>query len=327
MKTNLIRALSISVSLALGACAARVGELESGDRPYDDEDTELGASEAALNTSTPYVGIIPAGDLAAPGVASCPDGTNGTLVGIRMDDEDSGNNDQLTVGSQNYSGHNASVGGLIHSSSPRRAGGNSWIKYCPRYMPSLPALSHDYAVLSASNVCPQGSYRFSRRFDNEDSSNHNETVGDISPHSSDTNGGATWLHFCFVRAQSGAPSWSSEFDNSLIFTNGPVANKGAFRTDDEDSDNHNSYSVPAPGAGYTSRMQALVSSGSNTTLQFGTNAAFDVVDLGTGAGCADSNYKIGFKCRFGTNGQFQGCAPVGGLDDWWAFTKDMFCRW
>jgi len=310
------------LALGLGACGSQAGEgLDQAEQGEPTVATEV----AALNTNLPYIGFIPAGDPADPSVAACPDGTNGQLVGIRMDDEDSSNNDQLTVGSQNYSGHNASAGGLIHSSSPRRAGGNTWIKYCPRYTPSLPTLSADYAVLSASNVCPANSYRFSRRFDNEDGANHNATVGDISPNTTDTNGGASNLFFCFVPGTSGAASWNNIFDGSVIFTNGAVATKGAFRTDDEDDGNNNSYWSSATQ--YSSRMQALVSGGSNTTFQFGTNSQLDVVDLGTTSDCGNPDYKIGFKCSYSTSGTFEGCKPIGGVDDYWAFAKDMFCKW
>jgi len=313
---------ALLLALGLGGCGGEAGE---GSELAGQGEPNSESQSAALNTNSPYIGFIPAGDPALPGVAACPAGTNGTLIGIRMDDEDSGNNDQLTVASQNYSGHNASAGGLIHSSSPRRAGGNTWIKYCPRYTASLPTLSSDYAVVSASNVCPANSYRFSRRFDNEDGSNHNATVGDITPNSSDTNGGATNIFFCFVPGASGAPSWDSLFDGSLIFSNGGLANKGVFRTDDEDDDNHNSYWSSATQ--YTARMQALVSAGSNTSFMFATNSQLDIVDLGTTSDCGNPNYKVGFKCSFSTSGTFQGCKPIGGVEDYWAFAKDMFCKW
>lgn len=312
---------TLLLALGLGACGGEMGDASA----QGDDAPDVGTTSAALNTNLPYVGFIPAGDPADPSVAACPDGTSGKLVGLRMDDEDSGNNNQLTVGAQNYSGRNASAGGLIHSSSPRRAGGNTWIRYCPRSTPSLPVLSHDYAVVSASNVCPANSYRFSRRFDNEDDANHNATLGDISPNTSDTNGGATNIFFCFVPGVAGAATWSSLFDGSVIFTNGPVATKGMFRTDDEDDSNRNSYSSTA--SQFTTRMQALVSSGSNTVLRFGTNSQLAVMDFGTTSDCGNPNYKVGFKCSYTTSGTFQGCLPVGGLDDYWAFAKDMFCRW
>jgi hypothetical protein len=291
-------------------------------------DTEL--VETALSTSVPYVGVIPTAD---PDTANCPTGPSGKLVAIRMDDEDSSNNDQLTLGTQNYSHHNAAAGGLIHSSSPRVAGGNTWIKYCPTQISSLPVLSHDYAVISASNVCPANSYRFGRRFDNEDGSNHNAAVGDISPNSTSTAGGSTWIYFCFVPGVAGRPVWDAVLSNQIVFTVGPVSNKGTFYTDDEDDasgfsgKNGNGYSVATNATAYTARMKILVSDGQNTRFSFGTNDAIDVIDLGTTASCADSNYKVGFKCSYTTSGTFKGCQPVGGLSDWWAFAKDMFCRW
>ncbi len=113
-------------------------------------------------------------------------------------------------------------------------------------------MKDDYAVLKLGAACPPGSVQFSRHFDNEDGTNANFSDGDISPNVSTAN---TTLYFCMFRAaQLGDPTIAAFPNLAPGFSYGvfgpPDFNRGALalgtiRTDDEDTDNKNTYSVPA----------------------------------------------------------------------------------
>ena len=252
---------------------------------------ELGETQQALATNESWIGMVPSG---SPVTTPCAQG----WVGLRMDDEDSGNANSFwfyndTAGFQDRAGRNFSAGGLMHSSSPRRAGGNTWIRYCPTQVSALPRLRFDYAVISASNACPSGSFRFSRRFDNEDSSNHNTSEGDISPNvSSASASGYTVINFCFVPRNEfgGGGTWDSWLDGQIIFSagnegqlNGIVANSGTFGTDDEDDSNNNQFSSSA--SEYTTRMRAIIAGGRNTNFNWATESTLVTIDLGSRSSC------------------------------------------
>jgi hypothetical protein len=278
--------------------------------------TEFELSPKALvkNTSTPWIGLIPTSD---PALISCPDGQSA----FRFDDEDDSNRNHFFVNGSDVSYHNYSYGGLIHSSSPWRAGGNTWIRYCNKQVNSLPTLSHDYAVISASNSCPANSTRFFKRWDDEDSGNHDATEGDVTPGWSSSNGGATGMYFCFVPAGSG-PDWSSTFDGSFVFTRKALANRAQSDQDDEDDANNNGYS--SDNSSYTTRMQALISGGSNTTIYIATASPATAVDMGTRTDCQDFQWKIGIKCDFDSHGT-RNCKPIGGVEDYWSALKHTMC--
>ena len=165
--------LAVVTLMGVG-CYAGSDDGGGGAQPGLGKDDGLQAVEQtqrALATNDPWIGVVPSGD---PATAPCAQG----WAGIRMDDEDSSNANTFnfynnSFGSVHMSGHNFSAGGLIHSASPGRAGGNTWLRYCPTQVNKLYPLRYDYAVISASNVCPTGSYSFSSRFDNEDIKNHN----------------------------------------------------------------------------------------------------------------------------------------------------------
>jgi hypothetical protein len=275
---------------------------------------EMNAAPLAKSTSTPWIGLIPAGD---PVTQACPDGYSS----LRFDDEDNSNRNNFWVNGQDYSGRNYSLGGLAHSSSPSRAGGNSTIKYCNKQVSSLPVLNHDYAVISASNVCPANSIRFFKRWDNEDGSNHNASTGDITPGWSSVSGSASGMYFCFVPSGSGS-SWNSMFNNYFLFTRATLSNYASFYGDDEDDGNNNGYS--SDNSNYTTRMQQLISGGSNTTLRIATSGPAVSLDGGTNSGCSDFQWKIGVKCDFGSDG-VRNCKPMGGVEDYWAVAKQLVC--
>ena len=230
------------------------------------------------------VGLIADRWLFPPG-AACDDS-----VTIRMDDEDHSNrNDLVLYGvstSKGFGGYNASAGGMIHLNSPARAGGNTLIKYCRVSTGSLPVLSYDYAVIMADASCPSNSSQFTRRFDNEDGSNHNSYTGSISPNiSSSSSGGYTILNFCFVpKGPAGSPNWNAQFNQYVIFTAEKLSNRGTFYTDDEDDNNNDQYNTY--GSPYGDRMKAIISDGSNTTFRFGAlSTGFKVDNLGDQSEC------------------------------------------
>jgi hypothetical protein len=275
------------------------GVLTKGDGP---DITVVSNTALTKATNTPWIGLIPADD---PASATCPE----VWSAIRMDDEDHENANYLaykkvtstSIEINTVYAHNFSVGGFMHSSSPQVAGGNTWIHYCARQVNTLPSLAYDYAVISASNVCPGNSIRFTRRFDNEDDANHNATQGDITPNSSSTNGGATYLNFCFV-PKAGTGAWDPMFDNQII-----LAPKGAssdmwvdLYTDDEDDANNNQWSAASgTSSDIQTRMKAIVPVGGNSHLYGMTKSDFTTLDMGTQTSCSSSSVNRCTYARFG----------------------------
>lgn len=259
------------------------GVFTKGEEIFTSEGHKDANGKLAKLSGAPYIGLIPK-DMGAP----CP-----YAAWFYLDDEDgSANNDQFFYGASDYSHKNYAVGGLAHTSSPWRAGGNSRISYCQEQVATLPRTKLDYAVISGSTTCPANGIRFGRRWDNEDGSNHNASGGEVDPNviSSGSNGYA-WVYFCFVPKDDAATDLlpSSLSANYMFFTkNTPYY--ASFRTDDEDNNNNNQY-TSSDGA-YTTRMQALVSSGSNTWLQVGWVGSNPTqTDNGSSAGCGTQPVK------------------------------------
>src|SRR4029079_3566372 len=115
--------------------------------------------------------------------------------------EDWSNRDATSINGSRVDHYNLAIGGIERLASPRIAGGNTKIVYCKKQVPSLPALAYDYALISASNVCPAGSYLCARRWDNEDSGSHNAKSADIAANTTSNDTGVTWINFCFVPGQ------------------------------------------------------------------------------------------------------------------------------
>jgi len=320
-------------------CALFCGAFASGCGPAVEagealDETAVAEAPAALNTNDPWIGVVPAG---SPITTPCAQG----WVSIYMDDEDSNNNDSFTLysqaaGQQSFGGRNFSAGGLVHTASPRRAGGNTRIQYCPTRVTSLPTLRFDYALISASNQCPAGTFRFSRRFDNEDDSNHNSYQGDISPNVSVSS--ASLINFCFVpRGSGGRGTWDSGLDGQIIFSagnegalNGIVTNSGTFGTDDEDDSNHNAFSSTA--ADLTTRMRAIIAGGGNTVFNYATQSPLTTVDLGTRSTCdvayLQQQAERQIECSYGRNPGAQCNIPgwkyaVAGYDK----AQNLFCMY
>jgi hypothetical protein len=201
----------------------------------------LPGASAHANTDQD-VGVVPSS-------ASCPTGSESLT--IHMDDED-------------FFNRNSRGGSIGATRSGRntdfffcRVNGAAFHAYRPRGSDVRP-----YAVLKLGQLCPNGSTEFRRRFDNEDLRNANSSRGNIFPNVSDSN---TTLVFCLFGPGSG--SSSRRFPNLgygyHVFSS--VDSTGWIRTDDEDHNNANSYTVPE---GIRDIAQAMVSSGANTVLRF-----------------------------------------------------------
>jgi hypothetical protein len=326
--TRLYRTVMNCAGGALGAeqsidLSTGYGNYTCGSR-YQQQCVDDGSFDAYYSERCDYtcpvatVGLIPS---TLPAYTTCPGG----LAMLRMDDEDSANNNQFTFNGQNKSGRNFSVGGLAHVSSPRRAGGNTQIHFCPAQTGALPVLSHDYAVLSLSSTCPSNSYRFTRRFDNEDTGNANKVSGPVGVTEIGISGGYAVLNFCFVPGKAGAPAWNQFLNNSLVFTNANLGVSGRFYTDDEDgSDNNNQWSTVAPE--YASRMQALVSTGANTWISYGSGSTTATLDAGNLAGC-NVTVGAGVECSttLGDGGPLSTtCKPTAQTMD---MLKSAYCWW
>lgn len=271
----------------------------------------------ALPAQDVSIGLIPADSPKDITANECPGG----LIYMYMDDEDRSNSNDLVLNGESWKGYNFAVGGLAHPTSPRKGGGNTSIQYCPKKVAALPRLSYDYAVISASDTCPGNSYRFYKRWDNEDSGNNNHYVGDISPHSMGDN---TKMYFCFVPKQAGKPKWDSLFDGSIIFTKEEtLSNHGYIRQDDEDKRNSNKYGTDH--AEYGARMQAIISHGKNTKMYFGTQSTVTTDNLGKNRGCKYPDVKVDYECKY--DGRVKKCKPITDFDTLKNVANFLVCLW
>ncbi len=226
-------------ALALTACALATG---CGEADLPDEAGGFEQQSQAL-TGTYDVGVIPSTD-------SCPSGSE--KIVINMDDED-GSNENSAWGWQ---------GAFVQTN-------NTKFVFCrvdgQKFKPLIRISANDnYAVLKLGTSCPAGSYGFWKYIDNEDHNNANSSSGTIAPNVVDGN---TRLYFCLFTTVLDTTGVSSFPD--LGFSYGVFGrdmylgalDKGGLLTDDEDSNNHNSY-------GYTSVTQTdatrIITYGPNT---------------------------------------------------------------
>lgn len=196
------------------------------------------------------VGVIPQTE-------TCPAGSE--LISIGMDDED-GNNANWRTGW---------LGATVSDINTRfvvcRTSGDA---FKPLATTSIP--TKHYATLKLGQECPSGSTEVRRFFDNQDGATANSKAASdsfppaIEPNVSDQN---TTLYFCLFtsgpQTMSGFPSLGMSYG---VFAPGDfelALARGALGTDDEDTNNTNSYSVPA---GLYSAATRIVSDGRNTTL-------------------------------------------------------------
>lgn len=262
--------------------------IETFKSEYKAKNPPAGMSMEKAAAGSAWVGFVPKDPLAS--------GCNYPTV-FRFDDEDGAdNNNQLTFGGTSYNHKNYAIGGFAHTWSQWVGGGNSELKSCQEYVSSLPALSFDYAVLSFSDNCPDGSYRFARRLDNEDYNNHNYSQGWPYPSVvSNGSNGYAWIYFCFRPKESFAPStppadWASKY---MLFTPSnpasPGAISGSYYNDDEDSKNNDQWTNTYPD---NARVQAIIPAGSNTRWNFaswGSLPRFD--DRGNNVGTIECFFR------------------------------------
>ncbi len=169
------------------------------------------------------VGVIPEVD------TPCPR----ERIVIRMDDEDSDNNNK----SHGWNGAVASNNNTRMMFC--RVDGRSF-----KHLSNRDSRRSNYAVLKLGTHCPNGSLNFERYIDNEDDYNNNWSDGDIRPN---VQGGNTRLRLC-VFSGSGYSSRRASTLPALAFHYGVLASSdfaygrtyGYFRSDDED-DNNNSH--------------------------------------------------------------------------------------
>ncbi len=184
---------------------------------------------------------------------------------LYMDDEDFYNASYISINGA----EKGTVGGFTSRTK---------VTYCTKYVTSLTRLSYDYAVLRGAydNGCPENGYEFSRRFDNEDWYNRNRMLALGTGGAVTSSGNSTWT-FCFVPKIAGGPSYPPHWDAYMIFAglDAPVTWRGVVYTDDEDNRNNNSWQTSH--SGYTSRMQAIISSGKNTKMRFASNKEPNIV--------------------------------------------------
>jgi hypothetical protein len=271
--------IDLSTGYSNYTCASRFQEQCIDDGTYDSYYLER--CEYSCTTPPPplpYVGMVPK-DLAKP----CP-----YAAYLHFDDEDDHNNNQLWLQTTSYNGQNVSVGGFLRMSSPWKGGANTTISYCQEAISALPRTKIDYAVISGSSTCPANSYRFTRRLDNEDDGNHNSEGGEVDPNvASRSSDGYSFVNFCFVPADPSATDFLPSLwnDNYIFFTTSSAPLHGYLYTDDEDSSNNDQYS--SSNATYTTRMQAIISAGSNTYFRFGWTGSTNpiVVKSASGSGC------------------------------------------
>lgn len=241
-------------ALALAGCIDDAATAESGAPSEPGEDTDDDAADLAHpdDGATGVVQLLGTFDVGViPGAGEvCPAGSDEVI--IRMDDEDTGNT--------------SSRNGWVGKTNANEGQANTRLYFCrvdgTLFRPfstiaDLGNMRDDYAVLKLGTACPPGSVQFSRFFDNEDTSNTNFFAGNIAPNVSAAN---TRLFFCAFRAaQLNDPTINEfpilgpgfsygvfgpeDFEHTPDLLAHPI---GTIRTDDEDTNNGNTYTVPMP---------------------------------------------------------------------------------
>jgi len=241
------RSITVRISLffilfLVNGCMETGDYLDEGS--FEENEQEIG--------NTWDIGIIPAS-------TSCPYG--GALREIHMDDEDNNNKSKVFgwVGATESS----------HNTTFRfcRVDGSNFF---PLAWASPSNVSAYYAVLKMGSECPNGSFEFSRYFDNEDKNNSNWANGDIEPSWVRAN---THMVFCLFRgagpgyAMSAFPDLGIEYgvfadlESESTF---PLAiDVGYVYTDDEDRNNANYHRA---NIDWSRDAQRIISGASNTQL-------------------------------------------------------------
>lgn len=194
-----------------------------------------------------YVGVIPASN-------GCPSGL--PEVRINMDNEDKS--------------EASSVSGWV-GGTQRDSNGNLHFVFCRvegdqfRSLNSTSSSRSNYAVLKLSGRCPNGSVEFTRFFDNEDSNNANSSSGVLWPSVMDRN---TTLRFCLFRGSSSSvtalPNLGFDYGVFAQTSFGWARGFGTIYSDDEDTNNTNSYTADAA---WKTDATRIISEGTNTTLR------------------------------------------------------------
>jgi hypothetical protein len=250
------RSVTWVVIVAAGLPACLQADDDSTGEPTEApvETIDSGSPElTSITPITPKAGVFEVGVIPDLGVG-CPAGS--AEIVIRMDDEDDGNT--------------SSRSGFVGKTNSGETSSATRFYFCKvdgtLFKPFSTSTSaadqrDDYAVLKLGTTCPAGSQEFSRHFDNEDSDNRNFFTGVISPNVSNQD---TTLYFCLFRyAASGVatmsafPNLGSGFRYGVFgpsdFNRGALA-FGTIRSDDEDSGNTSTYTVPSDALSAAKRI-------------------------------------------------------------------------
>ena len=226
-KYIVLASLMTFITLFLVSC----GEVENVTE--NSAENQVSQKSFAVQTGQYDIGVIP------ETVYSCP---GDQLATIYMDNED----DNPETYSNGWTG-------AFEITEPHK---NLKMHFCRvdgnNFKPFFNAYDTDdhYAVLKLGDYCPEGSYDFSRYFDNEDDNNQNSSYGLIEPNVVNSN--AT-LNFCLFIARdynSGIQGFFPDlgFEYGVFGYNGSMNSAhwtagGMIHNDDEDDDNNNQFSA------------------------------------------------------------------------------------
>ena len=173
---------------------------------------------------------------------------------FRLDLEDSDNGSKIISGDPNPPGIELGKGGITFT-------------YCvlnvDNFNGQLPRVPYDYIVLRMDRDCPTGSYAFSRHHDTEDSNNGNYSTGELGPNVVTKN--AT-LEYCFVPADETSTleyPFAKEYGVFANYSSTNIIHSEIF-TDDEDSDNANSWNWYDTPSDIKERIRIIMNGSSNT---------------------------------------------------------------
>lgn len=207
-------------------------------------------SPSTAKTATTYdVGVV-------PGANGCPPGSE--LITIYMDDEDHNNANTST----------GWIGATVQ-------GGNTGFKFCRVDGTKFPVVSNAaYAVLQLGTSCPNYSTVISRKFDNENHKNRNDSSNPsgILPNYSNKTQSNAQLVFCLFNDKFGTngitdfPNLGVEYGVFAADDFPNILDSGFIHIDDEDDDNTNSYS--GNYGSFHAEASKIISGSLNTDIHF-----------------------------------------------------------
>lgn len=163
--------------------------------------------------------------------------------------------------------HNSSgvISGNKNPAGIKKDGGHVKFTYCTVEFTSSNRATFDYVVLKMDKECPENTYPFRRHHDTEDDENANSFTGIIWPSMVKDNAD---LEYCFVPAKSNGAKYPFS-KHYGVFANPDKSNANiyhsAFKVDDEDSDNANSwYWYGKDDKSFQKKVKNIIEAGDNT---------------------------------------------------------------